>query len=239
VTVKTVSGAGAAAYARERQLVLPAEISRAADLAMRLLDLAGAVVMLILLAPLLGLVALLIKLDSRGPVIFWQRRLGRDLREFRVAKFRTMRDGAATDVHRAHVERMIREEAEGERDDGPPRPMQKLHEDERVTAVGGFLRRTSLDELPQLWNVVRGEMSLVGPRPPIRYEVDNYPARAYRRFAVRPGLTGLWQVSGRCLTTFDEMIELDIEYIERRSFWLNLKILLLTVPTVIHGDGAE
>jgi lipopolysaccharide/colanic/teichoic acid biosynthesis glycosyltransferase len=235
VTVKTVTGARAGAP--ERQLV-PAATSRQAELAMRLLDLFGAALMMLLLIPLLLLVALLIKLDSRGPVIFWQRRLGRDLREFRVAKFRTMRHGAAADVHRAHVERMIREEA-GEGEDGPPRPMQKLHRDERVTAVGGFLRRTSLDELPQLWNVLRGEMSLVGPRPPIGYEVENYPARAFRRFAVRPGITGLWQVSGRCLTTFDEMVELDIDYIERRSLWLNLKILLLTVPTVIHGDGAE
>jgi lipopolysaccharide/colanic/teichoic acid biosynthesis glycosyltransferase len=237
VTVKTVSGAPSAAEAARRQ-VLAAETSRQAELAMRLLDLVGAAVMVILLMPLLLIVALLIRLDSRGPVIFWQRRLGRDLEPFRVAKFRTMRDGAAADVHRAHVERMIREEA-GEGEDGPPRPMQKLHHDERVTAVGAFLRRTSLDELPQLWNVLRGEMSLVGPRPPIGYEVESYPARAFRRFAVRPGITGLWQVSGRCLTTFEEMVELDISYIERRSLWLNLKILLLTVPTVVHGDGAE
>jgi lipopolysaccharide/colanic/teichoic acid biosynthesis glycosyltransferase len=237
VTVKTVAGAGAAAEAADRQAA-SAETSRHAEFAMRLLDFFGAAVAVVLLLPLLLLLALLIKLDSRGPVIFWQRRLGRNLREFRVAKFRTMRHGAAADVHRAHVERMLREEA-GEGEDGPPRPMQKLHKDERVTAVGGFLRRTSLDELPQLWNVLRGEMSLVGPRPPIGYEVENYPGRAFRRFAVRPGITGLWQVSGRCLTTFDEMVELDIEYIERRSLWLNLKILLLTVPTVIHGDGAE
>ena len=237
MTVKTVPSARAA-EGPERQLVLPVETTRYADLAMRVLDLLGAAAMLVLLAPLLALVALLIKLDSRGPVIFWQRRLGRDLEPFRVAKFRTMRDGAAADAHRAHVEQMIREEA-GEGEDEAPRPMQKLHKDERVTAVGAFLRRSSLDELPQLWNVLRGEMSLVGPRPPIGYEVDNYPARAFRRFAVRPGLTGLWQVRGRSLTTFAEMIELDIEYIERRSPWLNLKILLLTVPTVLHGKGAE
>ena len=237
MTVKTVSGAGAAAEAADRQAVHVAT-SRQAELAMRLLDLVVAAAMVVLLLPLLLVVALLIKLDSRGPVIFWQRRLGRDLAPFRVAKFRTMRDGAAADVHRAHVEAMIREDAK-QGEDAPPRPMQKLHEDPRVTAVGSFLRRTSLDELPQLWNVLRGEMSLVGPRPPIGYEVENYPARAFRRFAVRPGMTGLWQVSGRCLTTFDEMVELDITYIERRSFWLNLKILLLTVPTVIHGDGAE
>ena len=108
-----------------------------------------------------------------------------------------------------------------------------------MTRVGSFLRRTSLDELPQLWNVLVSEMSLVGPRPPIQYEVDAYPARAYRRFAVRPGITGLWQVKGRSLTSFPEMIALDVEYVERRSLLLNLKIILLTVPTVIHGKGAR
>ena len=116
--------------------------------------------------------------------------------------------------------------------------MTKLQEDARVTRVGSFLRRTSIDELPQLWNVLRGEMSLVGPRPPIQYEVDRYPAEAFRRFAVKPGLTGLWQVRGRSLLSFDQMIELDAEYVERRSLGLNLKILLLTLPTVIHGKGA-
>jgi lipopolysaccharide/colanic/teichoic acid biosynthesis glycosyltransferase len=125
------------------------------------------------------------------------------------------------------------------RGDGKTRPMAKLHKDPRVTRAGSFLRKTSLDELPQLWNVLLGEMSLVGPRPPIQYEVDAYPARAFRRFAVRPGITGLWQVSGRSLTTFAEMIDLDTEYVERRSFWLNVKILLLTLPTVLHGKGAE
>ena len=117
--------------------------------------------------------------------------------------------------------------------------VQARYDDVRVTRVGRIIRRTSLDELPQLFNVLHGEMSLVGPRPPIRYEVDAYPARAFRRFAVRPGLTGLWQVCGRSLVTFNEMIELDTEYVERRSLLLNLKILFLTVPTVLHGKGAE
>ncbi len=180
--------------------------------------------------------AIAIKLDSPGPVLFWQRRVGRDLAPFRVAKFRTMGDGCDTDAHRRYVEAMIREK---EADDGSPRPMQKLQRDPRITKVGTFLRRTSVDEVPQLWNVLRGEMSLVGPRPPIQYEVDNYPTRAFRRFAVRPGLTGLWQVRGRSLTTFAEMIDLDTEYVERRSLLLNLKILLLTIPTVIDGKGAE
>jgi lipopolysaccharide/colanic/teichoic acid biosynthesis glycosyltransferase len=208
----------------DRPLVLPAETPRASDIAMRLLDVAGAAF------------ALLIRLDSPGPAIFRQRRVGRNLEPFAVAKFRTMRHRVPADRHRDHVEQMIREDDDAK---GKPRPMKKLQRDPRITKVGGFLRRTSLDELPQLWNVLRGEMSLVGPRPPIQYEVDAYPARAFRRFAVRPGLTGLWQVSGRSLVTFSEMIDLDIEYVERRSLLLNLKIVVLTVPTVIHGKGAQ
>jgi lipopolysaccharide/colanic/teichoic acid biosynthesis glycosyltransferase len=216
--------------------LLRTDTPRASDIAIRGLDIVAAALMIILLSPLLAITALLIKLDSRGPVIFWQRRLGRDLRPFAVAKFRTMYDGAASDRHRVHVEQMI---CEDDAEDGKPKPMMKLERDPRVTKVGGFMRRSSIDELPQLWNVLRGEMSLVGPRPPIQYEVDKYPARAFRRFAVRPGITGLWQVRGRSLTSFPEMIELDVEYVERRSLLFYLKILLLTVPTVIHGKGAR
>lgn len=206
--------------------------SRLTEAAVRLLDLIGALALLIVLSPLLILVALTVKIDSAGPAIYRQRRVGRHLQPFSVAKFRTMREGAGADPHRAHIEQMI---SDGEQ---AARPMTKLEEDDRVTRVGSFLRRTSIDELPQLWNVVRGEMSLVGPRPPIQYEVDRYPAEAFRRFAVRPGLTGLWQVQGRSLLTFRQMIALDAEYVERRSLPLNLKILLLTLPTVIHGKGA-
>jgi lipopolysaccharide/colanic/teichoic acid biosynthesis glycosyltransferase len=219
-------------------MTVPAQVgtvdtSRLSEAAIRLLDLLGAAVMLILLSPLLLLVAAVVRLDSPGPAIFRQRRLGKDLKSFSVAKFRTMQEGAAADAHRSHVEQMIADENKR-----GTRTMSKLQEDARITRAGSFLRRTSLDELPQLWNVLRGEMSLVGPRPPIQYEVDRYPPEAFRRFAVRPGITGLWQVSGRSLLTFQEMIELDAEYAERRSLLLNLKILLLTLPTVIHGKGA-
>ena len=230
----TVKAAGKSAEPDLARL-LATDTPRVSDIATRALDMVGSAFLLLLLSPFLAIIAIAIKLDSRGPVVFWQERLGRDLRPFRVAKFRTMGTGATTETHRVHVERMIRE-GHG---DGQTRPMAKLHRDPRVTRVGSFLRKTSLDELPQLWNVLLGEMSLVGPRPPIQYEVDAYPARAYRRFAVRPGITGLWQVSGRSLTTFSEMIDLDTEYVERRSFWLNVKILLLTFPTVLHGKGAE
>jgi lipopolysaccharide/colanic/teichoic acid biosynthesis glycosyltransferase len=217
--------------------ILATERSWLSAVAMRALDVVGAGALLLVLSPLLLLVAAAVRLDSSGPAIFRQRRLGRNLRPFSVAKFRTMRAGAAADTHRSHVEQMIRAEAED--GDGVELPMAKLERDPRITRVGAFLRRTSLDELPQLWNVLVGDMSLVGPRPPIQYEVDRYPARAFRRFAVRPGLTGLWQVRGRSLLTFNQMIDLDISYVERRSLLLNLQILLLTLPTVIHGKGAE
>jgi lipopolysaccharide/colanic/teichoic acid biosynthesis glycosyltransferase len=234
VTSKTARGE---AESLGRPAILPADTPRISDIAMRGLDVFGAALGLLVLAPLLLVVAILIRRDSPGPALFRQRRLGRDLREFEVIKFRTMGHGASPEAHRAYVEAMIREDEANE--GKPPPPMMKLQQDPRITKVGAFLRRTSLDELPQLWNVLRGDMSLVGPRPPIQYEVDAYPARAFRRFAVRPGLTGLWQVSGRSLATFSEMIDLDLEYVERRSFLFNLKIVLLTIPTVLHGKGAE
>lgn len=207
------------------------ETSRITDFGIRALDLIGSIALLILLSPVLVVVAVLVKLDSPGPAIYRQRRVGRYLEPFSVAKFRTMHEGADADAHRAHVESMI----VGEQSD---RPMTKLQEDARVTRVGSFLRRTSIDELPQLWNVLRGDMSLVGPRPSIQYEVDRYPKEAFRRFAVRPGVTGLWQVRGRSLLTFRQMIELDTEYVEIRSLTLYLSILLRTLPTVVHGKGA-
>jgi lipopolysaccharide/colanic/teichoic acid biosynthesis glycosyltransferase len=218
--------------AEHREEIGTVATSRLSEAAIRLLDLSGAILLLIVLSPLLLLVAAIVKLDSRGPAIYRQRRVGRNLKPFSVAKFRTMSEGADSGAHRAHVERMIDEGRDS------AKPMTKLQEDARVTRVGAFLRRASIDELPQLWNVVRGQMSLVGPRPPIQYEVDRYPAEAFRRFAVKPGLTGLWQVQGRSLLTFHQMIELDAEYAERRSLGLNVKILLLTLPTVIHGKGA-
>jgi lipopolysaccharide/colanic/teichoic acid biosynthesis glycosyltransferase len=233
VTTKTARGE---AESLARPAILPADTPRISDIAMRTLDIAASGLALLVLSPLLLVVAILVRLDSRGPAIFRQERIGRGLRPFRVAKFRTMRQGVAADPHRTYVEEMIREESEAE---GEQKPMMKLQEDPRITKIGHFLRKTSIDELPQLWNVLRGEMSLVGPRPPIQYEVDAYPARAYRRFAVRPGVTGLWQVSGRGLVTFSEMVDLDIEYVERRSLLLNLRIIFLTVPTVLGGKGAE
>jgi lipopolysaccharide/colanic/teichoic acid biosynthesis glycosyltransferase len=139
-----------------------------------------------------------------------------------------MHHGAGDGVHRDHVVALI---ASG-------RPAAKLAHDARVTRTGAFLRRSSLDELPQLWNVLRGDMSLVGPRPPIPYEVERYPAHWHERFAVKPGITGLWQVTGRSEVSLQQMIELDIEYVHKRSVWFNTWILLRTVPAVLTGRGA-
>jgi len=221
-----------AAAATGRAIVGGVETGPLTELMIRLLDILAAAILFVVLAPLLLIVAVAVRLDSPGPSIYRQRRLGRDLVPFSVAKFRTMREGSAADAHRRHVEQMIVGEGAG------ARPMTKLSEDARVTRVGAVLRRTSIDELPQLWNVLVGQMSLVGPRPPIEYEVEKYPSWAFRRFAVKPGITGLWQVRGRSLLTFDQMIALDTEYVEQRSLLLNLKILILTLPTVVHGKGA-
>ena len=200
----------------------------AKDVACRALDLVAAVALVLLLAPLLLLLALIIKLDSPGPVLFRQPRVGRGRRHFLVAKFRTMQHGADHDVHRDYMLALI--------ESGTPAP--KLAGDARVTRFGAFLRRTSLDELPQLWNVLRGEMSLVGPRPPIPYEVDHYPPHWFERFLVKPGVTGLWQVSGRSEVSLEEMIELDVDYARRRSVLLNVWILLRTIPAVLSHRGA-
>lgn len=203
--------------------------SVAIDVACRALDLVATTLLAILLLPFILLIALVIKLDSPGPVFFRQQRVGRGRRQFLVAKFRTMQHGADHDVHRDYMLALI--------ESGTPAP--KLAGDARVTRFGGFLRRTSLDELPQLWNVLRGDMSLVGPRPPIPYELEKYPPHWYQRFAVKPGVTGLWQVSGRSTVSLEEMIRLDIEYARRRSLGTNLWILIRTIPAVLSTRGAS
>ena len=189
-------------------------------------DVVGAVTMLVLGAPLLGLIALAIRLGSPGPTVFRQTRVGAGGKRFEMFKFRSMREGAE-----AELEQLLDlNEADGQ--------FFKIRDDPRLTRMGRFLRRTSLDELPQLWNVLRGEMSLVGPRPPVPAEVSRYMEWHKRRLDVRPGMTGLWQVSGRSLLSFDETVLLDIYYIENWSLWLDFKILLRTIPTVLFGAGA-
>jgi lipopolysaccharide/colanic/teichoic acid biosynthesis glycosyltransferase len=200
--------------------------------ARRMFDIAFATVSLLLLAPIILVAALAVMASSPGPVLFRQRRLGRDRTPFTVLKFRTMWAGADSGPHREYVQTLL-EGGAGEPDGG----LYKLAVDDRVTRIGRFLRSWSLDELPQLFNVLRGEMSLVGPRPVIPYEAELYPDDYLPRFAVKPGLTGLWQVSGRNERTYEEMVRFDVEYAERRSLGLDALILLKTVWVVLRRKG--
>lgn len=191
--------------------------------------------LVLVLAPLLLLVALAVRLDSRGPALFRQRRVGHDKREFTLFKFRSMRLDADPRGHREYVTSLIK----GQAADGGRENLYKLAVDDRITPVGRWIRHWSLDELPQLFNVIAGNMTLVGPRPAIPYEVAEYPTWYLRRFSVKPGLTGLWQVSGRSERTYEEMVRLDIEYTQSRSLLLDLSILARTPWTVIGRKGAE
>lgn len=201
----------------------------------RAMDVSVGLLGLVILSPLLLLIALAIRLESRGPALFRQERLGKDSEPFTFYKFRTMSVGNDPAIHKRYVEELITRPSDGLKGDTGSF---KLEDDPRLTRLGKLLRRTSLDELPQLLNVVSGDMSLVGPRPPIAYEAELYTDHARRRLECRPGITGLWQVSGRCQTTFDEMVDLDIEYIDRWSLGLDLAILIRTLPAVISGRGA-
>ena len=199
------------------------------------LDIVLAATVLLLLSPVVAVVVFAIAVSSPGPVVFRQRRLGRDLNPFTVFKFRTMHANADSAPHRDYVRTLIdSQDDEGSSQGG----LYKLAVDDRVTGVGRLLRKSSLDELPQLWNVIRGEMALVGPRPVIPYEAELYPAAYLGRFAVKPGLTGLWQVSGRNERTYEEMVRLDVEYAERNSIGLDLLILAKTVWVVLTRKGA-
>lgn len=209
---------------------------RVATTFIRALDLCLAAVTLIVVAPILLTIALAVRLDSKGPVLFRQARAGRNGQQFTVNKFRTMRTDADESVHRAYVEGLIHGQAERVSDGR--RELYKLAVDDRVTPVGRFLRRWSLDELPQLLNVLIGDMSLVGPRPVIPYEVERYPSWYHERFAVKPGLTGLWQISGRNERTYEEMVELDIEFARAWSPSLYLRVLLRTPIVVLTRRGA-
>lgn len=184
----------------------------------------------VIVSPLLLVAALLVKLDSRGPVFFRQVRMGQGMQPFRVWKFRTMHTDADPEVHRRYIEQLVKGEA-------PDSGLKKLVDDPRVTRVGSFLRKTSIDELPQLFNVLAGEMSLVGPRPGIEYELEHYLPRHFRRFDVKPGITGLWQVSGRNELDFVEMLDLDVRYVDDMGPWTDLKVLAKT-PMAMVGKGA-
>jgi lipopolysaccharide/colanic/teichoic acid biosynthesis glycosyltransferase len=223
------------------------QAKRFVELSCRALDIFGALVLLTVLSPLILAIAIAVRLDSRGPAVFRQQRVGRGGRLFTVNKFRSMYVGVAHDTHRAFVVGLINGEpprhehldrAGAPNEDEAASKYFKMMADPRVTRMGRLLRRSSLDELPQLWNVLRGSMSLVGPRPPIPYEVEEYPREWLERLSVRPGITGPWQVGGRSRVTMQEMVRLDIEYARNRNVLLNLKLLILTVPAVLGGRGA-
>lgn len=213
----------------------------------RCMDFCLAALVLILLLPLLLLIAVLIKIDSCGPVFFTHERVGAKrlqargeatwvIRNFRMHKFRSMVQNADSAVHESYIRDFV---------EGRVKPTEgrsgkfKLTNDPRVTRIGRLLRRTSLDELPQLFNVLKGQMSLVGPRPVPPYEVACYRAGDHKRLTAVPGITGLWQVKGRCQVSFEEMIHLDLDYIRNASLWLDFQILFLTIPAVLRGRGAE
>jgi lipopolysaccharide/colanic/teichoic acid biosynthesis glycosyltransferase len=203
----------------------------------RALDVAASLTLLLLLSPILLLIAVLLKLTSPGPILFRQERVGRGAKPFAMLKFRSMRVNADPALHHAFVTKFIRSSAQLH--PAGREALFKLTNDPRVTPLGRILRKTSLDELPQLWNVLRGDMSLVGPRPPLRYEVEQYQPWHWRRVRdAKPGITGLWQVNGRSRTTFDEMVRLDLRYVRTCSFWTDIKILLATPRAVISGKGA-
>jgi lipopolysaccharide/colanic/teichoic acid biosynthesis glycosyltransferase len=200
----------------------------------RALDLTLGLVLVLMLLPLLIVVALLVRVTTPGPAIFRQERIGKNGRSFIMYKFRSMYADTDQCVHREAIERFIKGEL---LDDSNSTLRYKLVGDARVTRVGAILRKTSTDELPQLFNVIRGDMSLVGPRPALAYEVAHYSDAAYQRLSVPQGLTGLWQVSGRSRVSWDDAIALDVEYTQRCSLLFDCKILLLTVRTVLFGLG--
>ena len=213
----------------------------------RCLDVCIAGAILVVLAPVFLMIAVLIKLDSRGPVFFTHERVGAKRKrsggdsmwvvtKFGMHKFRSMRPNADPSVHEAYIRDFVAGRVQPTEESGGKF---KLTNDPRVTRVGRLLRRTSLDELPQLFNVLKGQMSLVGPRPVPPYEVACYRNGEHKRLAALPGITGFWQVNGRCQVSFEEMIRMDVEYIRNASLWLDMRILFQTIPAVVCGRGAE
>lgn len=203
------------------------------------LDITVSLTALLFFSPFFLAIALAIKFTSAGPALFRQERFGEDLKPFLFYKFRSMHVNCDDAIHKAYVSRFIAGGADVSGSSMAKRQLRKIARDPRVTPLGRILRRTSLDELPQLWNVLRGDMSLVGPRPCLRYELEQYSARHKSRLiGVKPGMTGLWQVTGRSMSSFDEMVQLDLVYLKERSFWLDIKILLRTPLAVISGLGA-
>lgn len=208
-------------------------------------------VILLLFSPLILLIAIAIRLDSPGPVFFVQQRVGArrirngkleywEPRLFPCYKFRTMVQNADCSIHKAYMQAYIHNDQQAMANiQGDATQVRKLVHDPRITRVGRLLRKTSFDELPQFWNVLRGEMSVVGPRPAIPYELDHYQPWHFERLQCLPGVTGLWQVKGRCSTDFDDMVRLDIEYVRQRSLWMDLTIIIKTPAVMITQKGGH
>lgn len=208
-------------------------------IAKRAMDIVGSILGLLIASPLFLLITVAIKSTSRGPALFRQLRVGQYGAPFVFLKFRSMYMDNDPTVHRQYIINLIGAKADGNTMEGKVKTVYKLTRDVRVTRLGAFLRKTSLDELPQLYNVLKGEMSLVGPRPAIPYEVEAYELWHRRRvLAAKPGITGLWQVKGRSRVSFDEMVRLDVRYAMAHSLWLDIKILLSTPRAVIFAQGA-
>jgi lipopolysaccharide/colanic/teichoic acid biosynthesis glycosyltransferase len=205
----------------------------------RLVDITGSILALVLGFPLLVAISLAIKFTSKGPILFKQERIGWHGARFTFLKFRSMKCGNDPSIHREYVRRFIAGKAGSAQSGANLEAVYKIQDDPRVTRVGRFLRRTSLDELPQFINVLKGEMSLVGPRPPIPYELEAYRLWHRRRvLEVKPGITGLWQVDGRSRLQFDDMVRLDLRYGKTRSLWLDIRIILKTPKVLLSCDGA-
>lgn len=203
------------------------------------MDILGSLALLILLSPVFFVIAAAVKLTSRGPILFRQQRIGEHGTAFTFLKFRSMYVNNDASQHKEYVRQLIAGQAAKQPTNGPGEGIFKLTNDPRITPIGNFLRRSSLDELPQFVNVLRGDMSLVGPRPPVPYEVEAYATWHRRRLLeAKPGITGLWQVEGRSRVGFDDMVRLDLRYARHSSPWLDLKILVQTPRAVIAGNGA-
>ncbi len=216
----------------------PGLVGNAGRVARQGCDAILALTLLLCLLPLLLIVAALIKLDGRGPVLFRQTRLGREMRPFTVLKFRTMAANATPEAHMRYIAGLAQVQNGAQGQNGSTKPeLKKLTDDKRVTRVGRTLRRLSVDEIPQLLNVLAGQMALVGPRPALEYEIQYYDSRHFERFKVRPGITGLWQVSGRSALSFEEMLDLDAQYAATATVGVDLRILARTPRAAFRNSA--
>jgi lipopolysaccharide/colanic/teichoic acid biosynthesis glycosyltransferase len=205
----------------------------------RLVDIAGALTGLLLFSPLMIFILAAIKLTSKGPALFRQKRVGYMGQEFTFLKFRSMRTDMDDSIHQEYVKKLIEGKTDEINQGTDDDPVYKIVDDPRITKIGHFIRKTSLDELPQFLNVLFGQMSLVGPRPPIPYEVDNYKNWHLKRILeVKPGITGMWQVYGRSQTSFDDMVRYDLQYVNNQSVWLDIKLLFKTFLSIFGSQGA-